>query len=107
MTKKREELYFNNEEELEHHFPADQLNIWVSKGKPKLWLKTHDFYCNEDSIITWSDHAYGGIRLIVNGDIQMSMDIVQSGEYVAMSAAYSTGMDDFQDVKVLKTIAVK
>ena len=108
MNTRREEFYFNSAEGLNYYFPLDNTDVWITAGSPRLWVRTHEFYYyDKDSIVVWSDHAYGGIRLIVNGEDQIGRDIVQNGKYVAMSATYSNGEDDFQDVKVLKTIAVK
>lgn len=51
-----DEFFFESVDSALKRFPDE---LWVAKGKPKLWVKLHD----ADGITVWRDLGYGLIRL--------------------------------------------
>ncbi|MEJ5375461.1 MAG: hypothetical protein WHX93_02650 [bacterium] len=51
-----DEFFFDNVDSALKRFPDE---LWVAKGKPKLWVKLHD----ADGITVWRDLGYGLLRL--------------------------------------------
>lgn len=51
-----DEFFFDNVDSALKRFPDE---LWVAKGKPKLWVKLYD----SDGITVWRDLGYGSLKL--------------------------------------------
>jgi hypothetical protein len=72
-----DEFFFDNVDSALKRFPDE---LWVAKGKPKLWVKLHD----ADGITVWRDLGYGLIRLRTPDGVAEGREQVSVGSTFAI-----------------------
>lgn len=82
-----EEYFFDSAEAALRRFPDE---LWVAKGKPKLWVKLYE----AKGITVWRDLAYGLLRLqtkegVAEGAKQVTLgkvSVIKTGQTVEVYA---------------------
>jgi hypothetical protein len=82
-----DEYFFDSAEAALRRFPDE---LWVAKGKPKLWVKLYEAH----GISVWRDLAYGLLRLqtkegVAEGTSQVTLgkvSVVKTGQTVEVYA---------------------
>lgn len=82
-----DEYFFDSAEAALRRFPDE---LWVAKGKPKLWVKLYESH----GISVWRDLAYGLLRLqtkegVAEGTSQVTLgkvSVVKTGQTVEVYA---------------------
>lgn len=72
-----DEFFFESVDSALKRFPDE---LWVAKGKPKLWVKLHD----ADGITVWRDLGYGLIRLKTPEGVAEGKEQVSVGHTFAL-----------------------
>ncbi|MGQ9858368.1 MAG: hypothetical protein ACUVS3_06730 [Thermodesulfobacteriota bacterium] len=72
-----DEFFFDNVDSALKRFPDE---LWVAKGKPKLWVKLYD----SDGITVWRDLGYGLLKLRTPEGVAEGMGQVSVGGTLAL-----------------------
>jgi len=75
--KMADEFFFESVDSALKRFPDE---LWVAKGKPKLWVKLYD----ADGITVWRDLGYGLIRLRTSEGVAEGKEQVSVGRTFAL-----------------------